>query len=449
MAQFWSDAAGRRAPRAATVLLLGLLAAGCGVFDEDELILEGQRIPVRASADDLRAPADVAGFLAEVPVEIALSDWTQVNGTSSHSVGHIQAGGVLSQVWSADVGVGGSDEGRITSSPIVVGGSIYAMDAAAQVAAFDASSGALRWRIDLTPEGEDGEDGFGGGLAFDDGRLFATTGFGQVFALDPSNGGELWRQNAGAPVRAAPAAADGRVFVVARDDIAYALDADTGALLWRLEGAAGAGAGALGGASIAVNGELTLVPFSTGELVAAQASTGRRLWSEVLSGGRRELVRGTISDVSGDPVIAGLGVYASNQSGRMIALDGRNGRRAWTRSLGSTQPVWAVGRTLFAMTDDGRVMRLGADDGSTLWSTQLPQYGDPEDREDVISYGGPVLAGGRVLVTSTEGELLLFDPVTGEETGRRDLPAGAINGPVVAGGTVYVLTDEADLVAFR
>jgi outer membrane protein assembly factor BamB len=148
-------------------------------------------------------------------------------------------------------------------------------------------------------------------------------------------------------------------------------------------------------------------------------------------------------------VIAGIGVFAANLSGQMVAIDGRSGRRGWLRTLGATNPAWPVGATLFLLDDDARLMRLASATGQTIWSTQLQAYEDPDDRDEAIAYGGPVVAGGRVFVTSSEGEVLVFDPETGTEETRLRLPDGASTGPVVAGGTLFVLTDAARLVAFR
>ena len=104
---------------------------------------------------------------------------------------------------------------------------------------------------------------------------------------------------------------------------------------------------------------------------------------------------------------------------------------------------------MFLVTDDAQLKRLSAQDGSTIWSTTLPQYEDPEDLEGVIGYGGPVLAGGRLLVTSPQGQLLSFDPLTGQEVGRVDISGLTGIGPVVAGGIVYVLTEGGSIVALR
>ncbi len=63
-------------------------------------------------------------------------------------------------------------------------GKIYALDSEVKVTAYDAKTGDDVWSVDLTPNDEDAEDGFGGGITADGGRVFVSTGFGFVVALD-------------------------------------------------------------------------------------------------------------------------------------------------------------------------------------------------------------------------------------------------------------------------
>ncbi|MEO1458755.1 MAG: PQQ-binding-like beta-propeller repeat protein [Pseudomonadota bacterium] len=435
--------------------VLGLLTAGllggCSLFDDEEK-LEGERIRIRAEAPE--APGsfgpDSAGANGAVPLPAPqpISEWTQTNAVSNHNAGHLAGPGTLDRVWASDAGSGNSDDGTITGAPVVSGGSVFVLDAEAQVSAFDTSDGDRRWQSDLTPENEDGSEGFGGGLAVDRGRLFVTTGFGEVVALDTASGEVIWRTGVGAPFRAAPATRDGVVVAVTRDNRAFGFDAASGEILWRVPGAT-SGAGLLGGASPAIEGRVALVPFASGELVAVESRNGRRFWNAVLGGGRRGLARSSIADVTGDPVVVGPLVVAANQSGRIVAIEGRSGRRIWTRSLGAVRPIWAAGDTIFLVSDAGALMRLSARNGSTIWSTQLPVFEDPEDREDPIGYSGPVLVEGRVLVTSSVGELLAFEGVGGQAVSTTDLAGGSTTGPVVADGTVFVLSDGGVLEAFR
>ena len=425
-----------------SVLAAGL--GGCGIFGGEEK-LEGERVRLRAEPV-VAAPADVAS--SPLPSAQTNSDWTQTNGNSTHNLGHLAGPVSLSRIWSADAGRGSSDDGAITSAPIVLSGTIYTMDAEAVLTAFSSGSGGQNWKVDLTPEGERGKEGFGGGLAADGGTIFAATGFGEILAISATSGEIQWRQSFGAPFRAAPAAANGLVVAVTRDNRAVGLDAADGRVRWRLP-AASTDAGLLGGASPVIASQLVVLPYASGELVGVEGRSGRRVWSAVLTGGRKGLARAAITDVSGDPIVVGPYIIAANQSGRMLAIDGRGGRRVWTRNVGSAAPLWAAGDTIFVVSDDAQVMRLSARDGATLWSVQMREFKDEEDREDAIAYSGPVLVSGQLLVTDSLGNLHSFDAMTGAQGVGAKIDGGSLTGPVVANGTVYVLSDKGTLYAFR
>ena len=434
--------------RGLPALLCAAALAGCGYLSSDDPPLPGERIPVRQVASEPVMDPAAAAALADLGAERVLEAWPQSNAVASRAPGHIAGTSGLRLAWRTDVGSGTGSDSVITAAPVVDDGRVFALDSASTVSAVDAASGRLLWRVSLVPEGQSDTDGFGGGLALAEGRLLVSTGFGEVVALGVADGAQIWRQSVGAPVRASPAVDEGVVIVVTRDNSAFGLRVETGEYLWNLPGTGQVAPGLVQGASPAAAGGLAILPFSSGELVAVRTGSGRVVWADALAGGRRGLARAAINDVSGDPVIAGVGVFAANSSGQMVAIDGRTGRRGWIRRLGSSNPAWVAGQTLFVIDDTARLMRLAAATGETLWVNNLPEYED-DDRDTALAYAGPVVAGGRVYLTSSDDALLVFDPTTGAELQRVDLPGGSSTGPVIVGGTLYVLSDDGDLLAYR
>lgn len=437
---------GPRTARALVALCAAVPLAACSWFEEDER-LPGDRVPVRQIAAEASGTQSV--IERALPPAQPIGEWTQTGSNATHFGGNLAGPQTPAPVWSADAGDGSSSASFITAAPVVAGGLVFTLDAASEIRAFDAGSGAERWRTSLIPnERERGEQGFGGGVAAEGGRLFATTGFGEALALDAASGEILWRTAVSAPFRAAPAVAEGTVVAVTRASQAFGFSTATGEIRWRVQGV-GAAAGFLGGASPAIASGGTVVPFASGELVALELATGRRFWGAVLTGGRRGLARASITDITGDPVLIGPLVITANQSGRMAALEARTGRRIWTREIGATRPIWAAGDTVFLISDRAELMRLDAATGDTLWSRQLPAYEDEEDREDAITYSGPILVSGRLLFTDTLGNLWSVDAMTGAGDPVADVPGGSATGPVVAGGTVFVLSENGVLHAYR
>lgn len=429
--------------RVACAVLAALALAAC----DDEPILPGERIPVRPD----EAPAALAAGAAipgiSLPAPRVNAEWTHVNGTAEGRITHPALATVPQPRWQVDIGEGGGRRSRLIVGPIAAGGLIFAVDANAQLSAVT-PAGAVAWTTSLVPPGQQPDSGPGGGMAYAGGVLFVTTGFGEVMALDPSTGGIYWREMLDAPVRAAPVVSGGQVYVVARDDTAYGLDAQSGEFLWRDAGAVG-GAGLLGGASPATDGQILMVPYSSGELLALLSRNGIQLWGTAVTGGRRELVRNRIGDITGDPVIDGGTVYASNQSGRTVSVDLRTGVRNWTISEGAFGPAWPTGGSLFLLSDQGELVRIAAGSGEVLWSVQLPQYENPERRRSAIPHYGPILAGGRLWVASGDGLLRAFAPGNGRQVASLPLPGGAAAAPIVAGGVMYVVTRDGTLHAFQ
>lgn len=433
---------------APTICLTALaLLVGCG---ERDVILPGERLDLR----DGMAGAAVAVANQSRPLALSApvtnADWPQVGGSASHTIAQPALGGALTQIFAVDIGQGDSRQARITASPVVAGGVIYTLDARARVTAV-ATSGAVVWAADVTPVTDGASDASGGGISVAGGRVFVATGFGELTALDAGTGGVLWTQDLNAPGGPAPTVSGDIVYVVSRDGRAWALDVASGLIRWQLSGTP-SGANMTGGAGAAVNAEVAIFPFPSGEVVAAFATGGLRRWAQVIAGDRvGSAAAAAATDIAGDPVISGDTVYVGNVSGRLAALNVASGVRIWTATEGVTSPVVPAGGSVFLVNDVNELVRLDAADGSVIWRISLPRFVEDRARRQRTIYAqfGPVLAGGRLLVASAEGIIRQFDPVSGASLGDIALPGGAASDPVVAGGTLYVVTKDGQLVAFR
>jgi outer membrane protein assembly factor BamB len=266
----------------------------------------------------------------------------------------------------------------------VVDGVVYTMDSLATVSAYDAARGGLLWRSDLEPEDED--DGyFGGGIAYDSGRIYVSTGFARVgfarvFSLDAETGAVIWRQSVPAPMRGAPAAANGRVFVVTLDNQTIALSAESGAQLWHHSGLQEV-TGLVGGASPAVSDSTVIAAYSSGEIIGLLAENGRILWSDSLSSVTRVDPLGDIAHIRGAPVVDRGVVFAISHSGRMVAVDLRRGVRAWEAELGGIEMPWVGGEFIFVLTNDAQLVCLTRREGRIRWVRPLARFAKPEKQE--------------------------------------------------------------------
>ncbi|MBI1209978.1 MAG: PQQ-binding-like beta-propeller repeat protein [Alphaproteobacteria bacterium] len=443
-------------PRATVALLILLSSAslaGCETLDQfiqpgSKDRIKGERVAVLSADEAVTPDPKLHDKQVVLPQPFVNPDWPEPGGYADNVMHHLSAPGQLKEVWSESAGEGSSSDARVTATPVIGGGKIFTLDASATVTAFDQKTGERVWRVDLTPEDEDSEKGFGGGVAFDAGKLFVSTGFGFVASLDASSGKELWRRNAIVPFRDAPVVNGGRVFVATQENQLLALAEDDGRILWDHRGIAES-AGILGSNSVAVAGDVVVVPYTSGELFALRVQNGKPIWSDTLSRTGRLTPLASLSDISGRPVIDRGLVFANSHAGRLVAIDIRTGERAWTVDVGGTQRPWVAGDYVFVITDNARVLCLERADGRIRWVTQLDAYGDPESRKDPIAWAGPVLVSDRLIAVSSEGYALSISPYTGEILGKTSTPDKAFIAPIVADNTVYLYTDDARLTALK
>jgi outer membrane protein assembly factor BamB len=432
----------------ALAALLGL--AACSGDDAwfggaDDPPLPGERVSVMLLERELSADPNLADLPVELPPPLRNESWPQNGGVPSHAMHHLAAADQLDLAWRADIGAGSSDDGQLLARPVVAGGRVFTMDAEGTIRAFAADSGASVWAS--APQEADGL--IGGGLAYADGRLFATLSSGEVLGLDAASGTEMWRQSLVLPLRAAPTVAENRVLVPSADNQLYALDASTGRPVWRHAGFF-EGAALLGGPSPAVDRGLVVVPYSSAEVFALRLDSGRPLWSDTIERPRRTQALDQIADIEGMPVIEGDMVYVAGYGGQMAAIDARRGIRTWDVDVASTDTPWLAGDFLYVLTTRGEVVCLVRANGRVRWVSPLPRFTNPEDPgSTAIVWSGPVLVGDRLLLVGSHGQAVTMSPYNGEILGRQDLPGPVVIPPVVAQGNVYIVTENAELLAYR
>ena len=440
----------------AITAIIGTLGAltllGCTERDD---ILTGERLGVREVLQQGGADAAGPGPNRSLPVSLGSqsnnTDWTQSAVSPHVRTAHAALSGSLSPLWAVSIGDGDSRRNKLNVNPVVAEGRIYTVDSAHMVRA-TSTSGETLWAHDLTPTRDEARQAQGGGLAFAEGRLYVASGFGKITALDPATGAEIWEQRLGATATGAPSVRDGVVYVVGGDRTGWAIEADSGRIRWQIEGNSDVN-NVAGGPAPAINDDVVLFSYGSGTVQAAFRKGGLRLWSADVLGRRTGVTVSTVDDITGDPMIVGDKVYVGNHSGRLVAFGVQSGERLWTAQHGALGPVWAAGGSVFFVSDRNELVRLDAATGEQIWAVDLPGYlprRNPQRRRDrSFSNHGPILAGGRLIVASSDGLIRGFNPADGALIEQVEIADGATTRPVVADGTLYVVSRDGVLHAYR
>lgn len=405
------------------------------------------RVSILNFEQGLRLDGESAGVV-ELPTAYVNTVWPQPGGYPTNAVQHTQASGPLDIAWREGFGAGSDNSRRINARPVIAAGNVYAIDASGEVVAMNADTGATVWRHQIEATHRYDRMSFGGGLAFDGGRIYVHSGLNFFVALDAASGAELWRSETLVPFHGAPTVADGRVFVSSDDNELLALDTDSGQVLWTYQGIVES-ARLLTAPSPAVLGDIVVAPFASGELIALRVQNGNPIWQDSLTRAGGLTAMSEINDVAGSPVVVDNTVYAMSHSGLLAAISLRTGERLWSQPAGGLHAPWVAGDFLYVTTSEAEIVCINRLDGEVYWITQLDLFENASERKNRLAWTGPVMAGGRIIVASSRGDMRVLNAYDGTIMSQSDLPGDVFIPPVIANETVYVVTDDARMIALR
>ena len=442
-----------------TKLLLVLAASttlgGCAVLDsvrsdagkKNNTPTVGNRVSILGTERDTDVDPALANVAVTLPPAYINEAWAQPGGNASKSPGHVELSQGLKRIWTASV-TGANPRARLAASPVMSDGRLYVVDTTARVTAFDANTGAQIWSNALEVKNDGKSSRYGGGVSATATNVFATNGVGDVASLAADTGALIWKKRPAGPLRGAPTLSNGNLYVMTQDNQIYALRQSDGEPQWNEAGPVAA-SGIFGvGAPAAAQGTV-IAGYSSGELAAYRYENGRSLWSDTLSRTAMSTSVSTLTDIDADPVIDRGRVFALGKGGRMASYELVSGQRIWEINIAGISTPVAVGEWVFVMTDEAKLLCVARSSGKVRWISKLQRFKNEKKKKGPISWYGPVLAGGRLIVANSHGAIWSISPEEGAATEVFDVKNDVSLAPIVANNTLYILDDSGRISAFR
>lgn len=429
-----------------SVIILGLLVSACSTLDKfvdsnDETGTEkntGNRIAILIDDPAIEVNHDLARRKMFLP-DMDFNDSWNLSDSISGKQKHVYLSEDFGSGYESEsIGVGYGDSHYSSYTPVVAKGKIFALNADAELVAVDAKDTSSQiWQADLN---KDDVERYGGGILHSDDKLFVSIGSNNVFAYDAERGQEVWRVKLGGIVRSAPIGDDKRIYVLTTDNRTYALSKKSGRVKWVHRGIA-ENIGYLGAASPALWQNTLFVPYSSGELYALNKKTGQQLWYDSVV--YNHPTSFTVADIDATPVIYNNIVYSVSNSGLLAAHHAGTGNKIWDRKIGSNKVPWVAGDYMYVVSNKGQLVCISSYKGQVRWVADLPEY------DDYVSWGYPVLAGEKVIVSNNQGHLLMVDPNNGNIDNVLAIPDNIFGGVAIADNAAFFLSNDDDLISIK
>ena len=430
---------------------IGCVILSLVACSSDKKLPQGTRISVLEDYDIDNIVS--AQRITSLPAARVNTEWAQSGINPQHVTGNIRAGLSLKEQWAENFGKGINKRDIILAAPVVSNDRIFVMDSHGLVSAYNLKNGKLLWKNELKANigGFKDTKSRASGLAVDQNILYATTGFGGIFAMDSVSGKSKWRRMIESPIRIAPVVTDKMLLIQTVDNTLYALDKTNGQELWKF-GVAQEDTVIAGGATPAYDAEdnAVVAGFSNGEIVVLNATVGTPLWSSMLVANKQVNSSTEINTIGAAPIVENGVIYAISNSNSMQALDMRSGDKIWEKEIGSMQDMLLAGNYLFVISNRNILYAVEKNKGDIMWSIDIKEYLQNEDNKKALVYAAsPLMINNQIMLAFSNGKILKIDAIDGKVNARTDLGVDISNGLIAVKERVIAVSDKADIIVFK
>ncbi|GAB4122348.1 MAG: outer membrane protein assembly factor BamB [Sideroxydans sp.] len=297
-------------------------------------------------------------------------------------------------------------------TPAVTRNAVFAADAR-ELLCLERDTGKVVWRT--TP-------GFtlSGAVGAGEGVVLVGGDQGEVAAFDESDGRLRWKTRVSSEVLAPPQIADGVGVVRSGNGKIAGLDIRDGKRIWLYERPTPP-LSLRSHAGVTLRNGMVYAGFPAGRIAAIGLTKGVIIWESTVSQpkGSTELER--ISDVASLPVADDKQVCAVAYQGRITCFDAIQGGTLWTREFSSERGLAMAGSRVYLTDSTGQVLALDKATGATLWKNERLIW---------RGVGAPFVLDDYLLVGDAEGYLHVLKREDGDFAARLKTDGSAIKAPL-------------------
>jgi outer membrane protein assembly factor BamB len=278
------------------------------------------------------------------------------------------------------------------------------------------------------------EDGNAAQCSHSAGKLFCGQP-GLIFALDPSDGTQLWRHAVARTIRSGPPLMSGGLVqpLTGRRGALEALDPASGRTRWQRASSAYD--------ALRQAGDMLLLTGADGTVTGVNSATGKTEWSHAIPGQGMPY----FTSFAGNPLAYATSASDDGSSTYVTAVDPHTGDVRWAARLkGVLKPFGTAGGSVFFLSVDQVYERTTAVVRYTPGSASTRRVALPVPLERAHA----TVHGHVVYLLAAGGSLEAVDMVTGKRLWHVETSVTRGSAPVEDGGHVYFTAADGRLLAF-
>ncbi len=418
--------------------LIAVVLSACGAgeylgFEKKKIPLKGERVSVLKDITNFKKD-NLSKSQVELDILIELNDWKQSYNTPSHVGLNYLSDSKLNKFTRVVKGKGQRDNEKILAQPIISNNKLFFLDANGNVFSFNLEKNKYEWKKNIILHNDKGHN-IGGGLAADENYLFIGSPYAEVFCLDINTGKIIWKNSTLTPVRATPTLVDNKVIILTLDNRILVLEKEDGSLIWEHQGIQNT-TSIIGEPKVAVEGNLLLAPYSNGDIFALNLINGRELWKQTSVNIEQSETSNSFSDIDANPVILKNIIIIASTSGKVFAINKKNGNLVWEQYLNTNQSPLVNGNSVFLVHNNKELINLDLKNGKIRWISEIEKDYSNESNNMWLS---PVLVNNKLVTVGGNRSLIISNPYNGDLEKKISLPDFPSTSPIIVNKKVFLM----------
>ncbi len=270
------------------------------------------------------------------------------------------------------------------------------------------------------------------GLTFYKNKIFALGQRGTLVATD-TNEKVLWKIDLDAPFRNDPIIYRDILYVLSTTNGLWAIDTSNGKELWHYQ-TSNPTTALWGMGKPVVNNNIIVVAFSNGTVNAFHAQTGAFLWENDMIGQKSFNQIEQINQTIASPIAEDDVVYLTGNAHITKALNIKTGEEIWSNTLASVTTPIISGNSLFILDKNATLHALNKKSGKQFWQVALTLDNGVNDLA-LINHKVVVFNENQTIVVDAKSGKILKN-FMGEKKASR---------PAITHNGIYFLTQDSDL----
>ena len=339
------------------------------------------------------------------------------------------------EIWS---GFNYKFDDRFVFSPIITGDKIFLLDSSGILEARDLKSKKKIWKTRIFPRNLLKNYQLPK-ISFFNNKIFAIIGINKISAINQEDGKIIWSKDLATIPISTPIANHELLYFTTNDNKLYALKITDGSLQW-IHSGINRPAGIFGAANPVIYKESVIVSYSSGEIYSVNKKTGESIWVEDLNLNRAVSSDFYLNDIDATPVVKNDVVYSIGNGGFMKAIDAKTSAVLWKKEIAGIVDFWLAGDFLYVINNDNKLAALYKKTGGIKWIVELPNLKKEKKPQTKVIYSGVIMAGGKLLISNTDGKILIISPFDGKIEKTYKVGSKIFHSPIIVNKKIYLHT---------